>query len=512
MAEMLATRFDNVGATWAVYRNLDGTFTQLGNTFAPGVARTSSPAQTPLNLACEFHGGFYVVNEQSGVTSLQIRKLDPSTGAWNVVYTSVNNCAANASAGLWLAKDADGDLSMFTLFHTAGAIRAIRTKDGSTFVETQTGVTLSGNNGSGGWIGGEVYRNTLLLANAKNLVGYTPAGDFTFRRLIGTSANGSYSTAFARAQGRFFCARIAGATASNEFINIYELTGGDFVLLVDGSATTPTLSQANTGNVPHDIAQGVCLHYDPAASANGALILHAWHDRGAAARGWRVFSIDVVTLAVVDLTSTVLATVSATLVFPNADALSANDVHFVVQVDNEASPTAQTVDVWLLTSNGAWIRYRWNGSGSAMTTGGTGGTRNYSMSGTQVGGGQYIYEGSTTIAPELTVEEDGERVPLVAGARIFFKAYTFDETGGAPTDGNADVELRLSGTEQAASVQATVSAVGVLSGPSPAPTLVGNEAQGVTCDNGATVYFMDWDSVTDGFSDQEYAQVMPRIV
>ncbi len=508
MAQTFAVRIDDA-ANWAVFRNDNGAFTQIGNTFNPGRAVITSSESCPSNYAIEYRGNLWCVNLQTGTAGAQLRQLNTATGNWDVIYTTTATISSGqfSLTGLYVTRDSTGVLAMFFMLYSSATTRvhAISTVDGSVFSEL-TGPTLSGNNSSG-FYGGVLARNVLHIANARNMISYDVSSASLIRQIIGTGANGANSTAFARAaDGRLFSARITTGTA-NEYVDLYEFVGGLWVLVIDGSASTPTLPQGDAGNAPFDQAEALAMHYDASADA---LILHGYQDRAVADAGWRVFQILLTTLAVTEITATV---VNPTLAYPNGpDTLAGDDVHFYRQVSNEETPASQTTDIWLLLNNSTWQRWGWNGVATQMTAGGTGGDRGIALAHDQIGGGEYIYRGSTTVDPNLSVEEDASRVALPGAVRIFFRGYTYDETGGGPSDAVEDVELRVSGALQAPSVQGTISAVGLTSGPGPAPTLAANQAVGVTLDNGASLYFVDWEAVVDGFLDNDFVQVMPRIV
>jgi hypothetical protein len=110
----------------------------------------------------------------------------------------------------------------------------------------------------------------------------------------------------------------------------------------------------------------------------------------------------------------------------------------------------------------------------------------------------------------LPMETNGglNRIPTIGTARPDWhnaqaaaipggRRYQFVVWGTGTTE---DLKLYYSLGEGAPDTEATILATGRISGASPIPTLSANTIQGVTPDDGATVYFVDLDTVTDNIA------------
>ena len=145
-----------------------------------------------------------------------------------------------------------------------------------------------------------------------------------------------------------------------------------------------------------------------------------------------------------------------------------------------------------------------------MTAMGTGANRGMGLSHNPLGGGQYFYDGSTSVTPALHVEEVQARDPLPGATRVYFSGFLIDETGGAPTPPDRTVGLYYKTTEQTPKNLGTILNAAKVSGPGSAPIIVGNKVTQVTFDN-ISVYSVEWQAATDGLSDQDPHTLMPHV-
>lgn len=504
MAQALAVRMANA-AQVTVFRNNNGTLTALGNAFTPtGGMLVDSTHLDKKNLAVQFGSEFYCV------VSRDIRKFNPSTGNWDAEVIpggTLNGGANHEHTGLYVGAGPSSAPRLYCLFvNAANFYQSVFLDPGGAWTLGVQG-PAQGSEGSKSFGGSKmVFRNQLHAATGRDIVIYDPATDSTTQQNIGGGGAVGGGASFCRARGGAWMARTASLGSASDFVNLYQFIGGSYQLAINGSSSTPTLTKNNGSGQPDASAFHTCMHYDPASDR---IILHSFEDI-AAAQGWRAFSLDPGGgTEVVEITTTVAP---GPLQHPGGPNLTTNDVHWSVQVDNESNPGTQVVVVWLLIENGTWEAFQWNGIASVMTSLGTGADRGIALSNFQTGGGEYIYEGSTTANPSLHVEEAQVRVPIPGGTRIFVRGSTFDETGGAPASAVEDIGLYFgTSVDQSPDQLATLSAVAKVSGPGAIPTLSANKMIGVTLDN-TTIYSMDWTAVTSAeVANGVFHQAMPRI-
>jgi hypothetical protein len=443
------------------------------------------------------------------------RDFNPSTGNWDVGLAF----PAGNGGPLFIGRDATGLPRAFCLTQLGGAGPQIAYKSlgGAWTLSGSLGLpfgAVPGGSG-GGQAQGAVFRGELHIAGGDVYFVFNP------NNLSGSKANvGAGSTQnqvkppIANVAGKLFSAKPdnAGASLIDLYLNLYEFTNGAWTERIDGSGSTPTLlqygdiSQQALADTRHTI-----IHEDP---ATGDIILHGYQDRGIGARGWRCFQINPSTFAVTDLTSTV---VDASLRYPTGPtSLNASyQADFWCFTDNVNNPASQLVTVYLNLANGTTAAWSWNGVGSVMTALGTGENKYAVLSGDSgIGGGDQIYEGSTTLNPALYIEEVARSASPTAGRmRVEFKAFALDETGGSPATPNEDVEIyyerSLATPGSAPGLLADLGAVGKTSGAGATPTLVGDVITGVDFD-GVTQIFADWNVITQGLFRGEFVNVMPR--
>jgi hypothetical protein len=190
---------------------------------------------------------------------------------------------------------------------------------------------------------------------------------------------------------------------------------------------------------------------------------------------------------------------------PNTDARA------VLEVDTAVDPLNPTFHPWWCIANGVWQRYQWNGVNAVMTVMGSGGGREISMFHNPSGGGEYHYNGSTTINPAYHVEEAAEPVELNLASRIFLKGWIIDETGGVPTPTDETVGLYYGVDDESTCTNlCTITNVQLVSGPGNVASIIGNKIVGMTFDN-VSIYSVDWQAVSvDLLVDGQQHIMMPR--
>lgn len=486
MSETLSVRFTNNGTTGAVFRDLNGTLTQIGNTFTI-TAQPDATQSGKSNYAIAFDG--YYCNGNG-----TIRKLD-SAGVWQAETLPAFSLAnAQSASGFFIGRGPTGVPRLVCLLLLSGNIMQ------SLYKEPGGAWTLGGSSLALGGATTHVWKqNTVKHLNS--IIGTVGSGVFSYdvaqdawtldTTLENGSAAGDTFGSWCRGRGRVFgvAGRQGGGPTANTFLNLYELIGGTVVQVVDGSASTPNLAQNSGSGNPFFFSPSYDCFYDGTLDR---VILVAYPDRGVGNRGLQVFSIDPDTQAVVDLTATVAPSAIA---FPNGPSAT-NDAHISTFIDNEADVANPTVVIRVLLLDGSFTYYQYTlGGATEMTLLGSGGDRGIAPS-RFFGGGVYNYAGGANIGiPRLL--ESAAREPIAGGTRIFFTGYTLVESGSAADlIQNARLYFGL-GVDTVTDNEGTITAVAKVSGPAPAPTLNGNLIEGITCDNGATVYSLDWSAETD---------------
>ncbi|MGD9725628.1 MAG: hypothetical protein AB7V39_04435 [Nitrospiraceae bacterium] len=387
---------------------------------------------------------------------------------------------------------------MYRLNTAAAAVRTLDTPGGVWNAELTGGVT-----NTVPVQGGIVYNNRGYVT----IGGHAFEFDFVSNNRATFNVNGAAVTnlAFTRAKNRFFVLQNTGG--GNEWTDIYELIAGSFLRILDGSVNgaMPRKSVFADPSCPNWHA----LHYD---DASDSLIVHAWQQSAAAGAinpggsGWYVVQVPLTTLTEANITATVVPGALAAPTGPSP----AGDVRFAIEVDADTNPLSPITYVWVSYADGAWARFRWNGVGSPMTSLGSGGNRGLALSENKLGGGEYLYDGSTTANPSYIVEEVQDRVALPGATTIFLRATQFDETGGSPTPLDQTVGLYWGTTQAQPRTLATITNAQKVSGPGSAPVIVANKITNFTAD-GTTIYSVDWQAATDGLVNQQRHMLKPHI-
>lgn len=497
MSQTLAMSYTNRGGatTCQVYTNNNGVFTPLGTAWTPsGGLFVDGARAAKKNLVIEFGGFLYARCKDA------IAVYNPSTGAWDADY-SPHTVNSESWSGIYLGKNSSGNPRLITVHRrTTGALTAhyLDTPGGSWATLALAGGSFTSNVGFNQCI---VYRNSFHF-NGGGYLAQTDIG--TLSNVIQNINGGGSQTAttYCRAGGRLFLVRPLASSGGNLYVDLYELVGGSWTIVLDGSTSTPTLIQRSSSSSPQNQTESYTLWFD---EPSNSLILMGYQDR-AGDSGQLVLQINIDTYAVTDITSTV----NPPFAFPSPT-LSPIDLRYSVEVDDEADPLNPVTYIWHGQEDGIWARFQWNGVSSAMTALGTGGSRSIGIVHNPTGGGQYNYSPSTTLNPAYDIQEVQSRVALVGGTRLFFTGFQFDQTGGSPTPTDETVGIYYGTTEATADNLATISNPQRVSGTGTIPSLLGGKITGFTCDN-TTVYSVDWDAVgSDGLVSGDYHMLRAHI-
>jgi len=503
----LAVEYMTPATQVQVYRLNNGSFIALGNPFTPSngmVTNASPPAHT--NLAVEFGGDFYV--NVAG----DVRKLDPSTDNWVAETLPAVTLDANVDfTGFFIGWSSAGIPRLCWALRTnTNLARTMYLELGGAWTLGAPGPIVTQTAGQGP-SGRGMFRNTFHTSLGGNEShNYDVATDSWGVQFLGQNSRSQ----FVRARGRFFMLRTTSENPLGGFLDIHEFIGGVWVLIIDGSIVGQPMLQDNGIGYPlssgGNSADGFAAFYDQAADK---IIIVAYEDLGTVqTRGMKVLSVDPDTRTVVDLTTPVAP---AALRYNTTAPSAVIDARIRIQVDNETNPLAQTVSVWIEIADGQYEGFAYANTTTTMTSLGTGGGREIALAHDVIGGGEFFYEGSTTADPYRSVFEVQARVPIPGGTRMFFTAWVFDETGGAPATTDLTLAIYYNKSAQGLfgkpGALASISAVAKVSGPGSAPVLSAGKVNNVTPD-GTTVYSVDWNAVGAAqVADGEFHQLMPRV-
>lgn len=475
-----------------VYRNNNGTLTQMGNNFVILTLNADNVALNNTNLVCRFGDEFYCCVGRG------IYRYNPSTSNWDLTVVNMIN-QSDRGGSLYVGRGPTGAPRLVCIFAQSGtnmAVRKLDTPGGSWSSELLSGLGVP--NTTGGHQG-IVFNNRIHLSWATGfLVTYDFATDgFTVQNISGNI--GVQPAGLVRAKSRVFALQNQGF--ATERTDLFEYIGGTYSIVISNDAVMPRAT--NSTNTSH----GLMCHYD---EASDSIIVHAYlNSEATQGTGWYVVQIPLTTMTPADITSTVHSGATSGLAAPSGPTPS-GDARWVVEVDSEAAPTAPVTYLWLCFADGTWTRYRWNGVGSAITVLGSGGNRGIAMPHNPNGGGQYFYSGSTTASPGYYVEEVQARVALPGAVRVFLRGYQVDETGGSPTPTDETVGLYWGTTNQTPDNLATILNAAKVSGTGTNPTISANKINNFTFD-GTTIYSVEWQASTDGLVDQELHTLMPHV-
>lgn len=373
---------------------------------------------------------------------------------------------------------------------------------------------------------GVLYRNQLHWCIGGRAFTADPTNlSFAVQTLSAAPASDTGKSILGVVQGRLFVFdneqyRFAATTPDY----LWEFTGswvqrinGNTPGIVSNLATFSgwSLAQNSVGSKPVRLNARRAVIFEDPATRDMALLFY--EDPGTAERGLRVMQVNLNTFTPTEVSGTVAP---GAIAFPTGPAITGGNVtpvDMVLNFDTLTDPANPSVTIGILLNNGTYTWYQWNGFGAAMINVGSGQTINSNITHVDSnGGGENVYEGSSTAAPALYVHEVG-RVALQGESRILLQGFAFDETGGSPSTPNRDVELLYSRTFGGSPTsptrnKCTLAQVGKDSGPGATPTLSGGNVTGMDFDNGATTVFADWEAINDGLFKGEQHNLMPRVL
>jgi len=500
MPQSLAVRYTNDSAATQVqvYRNNNGSFVAFGTPYTPNAMSFLGAFNGKTNMAIQFGAEFYCS------AGNEIRRYNSGTGNWDVVSAGPIGTNAEDVSGIYLGRGPTGTLRAVVMARGGGNgayYRHLDTPGGAWSASIYTGLIAPAV--AGGMDAGIVYNNTLFIGYRN--VAFT----LDFSTLASTQqtlggSGGPHPYSFTRAKNRLF---LLFSNIGNGYADIYEYIGGAFSLLLNGT-TNGAMPRSQAG-LPIATTPWLSMYYD---EASDSLIVHSWQaGAGAGAinpggTGWYTVQIPLTTLTEVDISTAVLPGALKAPAGPSAG----GDIRFAIEVDSDTNPLVPVTYVWVLTNNGSWARYQWNGVATPMTPLGSGGNRGIGLSHNPGGGGEYFYDGSTTLLPAYHIEEVQARVPIIGGTRIFLRGYQIDETGGAPTPTDETVGLYWGTTQAQPDNLATISNPVKVSGPGTTPMVSGNKITNFTFD-GTTIYSIEWAAVSDGVANQQVHALMPHV-
>jgi len=488
VAQTLSVRFQ--GADCAVFRNNDGTVTQIGLVFTPAAGTESSDIRNAhQNLATMFVDA----DDLYCWVSTEIRKHNTGTGVWDVVRTLSDMGATSTErtqhTGLGIALNSSGVQVLFGMFWNTvtNRIAVTQSTDGTTWAETDS--TLNTAMVSGGLSRSTfMYQNSMIaLANGNlGFVGFNPS---TLAFTVfdpGLATPSSLGHDWTVINNQVFIPYLATATP-NTRVDLLELSGGVFTTVLTGTGGGFDIQL--DGNSRPGLANFLCSFKD---KSSGDLIVMGWERIAAGNRGLRAYRINTTTFAFSEITSIVVA---VAIRWPNGPSIAGSDIRIFKSEDFETDPANPVIAVWISIGIGTvFTRYVWNGVALVMTVGTAGQDWGNALFHGSRGGGNYSFADAVT---ELNVRQSkAESKPAAGVIRRFWTAHS------SPLDNNPDYEVEglFSADGEAPSTSMTLIGVGKDSGPAATPTLSGNKAVGVTPDNGASVFFYDWSAVAQGIS------------
>jgi len=496
------------GSNVIVYQETAGSLVQIGNPIdtsigggvidVAGAPGADDDKTRHSNLAVKFLGGVYCY------VSNAVWKLDRGTGNWAAVQiNSPNQQQYYHHTGLYVAPGPTGTPRMFGVFFndSGNTHNSIHTDDGAAWVATVGPVGSTGYGGATRYtpVSEIIFRGqlffvfTLRSTDSDKIVSFDPTtlGFAFYDPVAGATPHGPWGATFVNFKDRLFMAYPNMSGTRN--LRMLEFVGGAFINLTDLS----TIFSVAAGDIATDWqwrdvenpyeGMPVAVLYDP--SIVDALIFILYFSSGtktsASDRGGRagVYDPDAV-VATQDLTNILIPPAWR---YPSAGATADEEVHLEATVDNVEVPGSIMNQVRFGVAKVSALEvYSLSTIAGLLTSQGTGANyQDFAWSVSKDGGGERIFQDLTT---EYDVVESGPRIPIIGGTRVVFKLYS------DPADGAATHTLQARFSEGGAAPVPLVNpgATGKISGPAAAPTLLGSTVQGLTADNGATEYYLDF--------------------
>ncbi len=461
-----------------VLRYVNGTTVQVGNVFG-GPAETSSGSTEEItaNRVCQFKGSNDLYAHQRGT----IHQYNSGTGNWTGIHTIGTPNTATRHLGPYVLH-INNQPTMVAISPDGTSYQAATSTDGSSWVNASA-VNIPGA-GGGYFYSPIVWRNQIYWLNSGDafLYAYDPVAN-TYQQTLATGALDSrtmYATAIFN--DRFF---LLGLDAGSQSRTLAEFTGSSIVTAVN--AFNGVLS-SQTNNLTKDclFTDGDDLYavfYDTptGGSVESAGGVNCWQFDGA--------------LSPTDLTTTVIPTSIRSGQGTGSGTKRGTRIRALI--DAEANP-GSTPDIFLYISQAgggpgnSWSVYEWNGDAALIGNSGAandiGGDVSHALNFEATGNGKRFWTEDELdisielLTPVLGAEEISFRLYSPSGTETVKVSFFFD------TDGETSNTLC---TLQNAS----------------AGTIVSNEITGLTANNGATLYTVEWDAPTDGLSQGQRTQL-----
>lgn len=481
----------NVGSSGnpRVSRLIGGTTgVQLGNDItaggfdsAPGASFTND-----ANRVVHFDNDLYAIIDD------QIVKYNSGTGDWDSEFTFSISSTKRRKSDLWPIS-VNGTPSLVALVVNAALSLAIVEFDGTTWSETN--LVFSSNNDIHR---SAVYRDKIFLNSdsaANEIVEVDPATPAVVQHNPPGKPVGTAAGDFQIFQGRFFFLSADGTSAANHW-GLWEYTGATWVQRsFVNTATTDAGASAGAGfDIGNNGENGQCALFTDGTDLFGLMPGDDAGSSGTVLARWTVNGNDFDEF---DLSATVLP---ADRRLGGADA---DGTKWEVWVDNDTDPTSPGIHIWFLSEHdvGNYTYYEWNGIASPLSGGLPSVSHEFKLPNGSVGGGARVWTSG-----ELNVKIE-DVVPFAGGGlQIQFSAY--NDVGPA----DKIVKFYFNSDEEVPTGQATLLGTPVvISGPGSTPTRNVNQLEDVEADDGATIYGVQWDTVTDGIGTNDHYSLIAQI-
>ena len=460
------------GSTCAAYRYINGTPTQIGNTFGVSFGSTSVN-DCPRNGVIQFQGDLYAM-ARDGI----YKKDDPTTmtGGWtqDVAYTSPNT--AGKFSGLFTA-EAGGVQYIVACIGDVSANNWRWIKfDGTTW--TQPGSSVNFGLGGTGVLDAIVYRNTLhtffFSGVGFTCVTYDPATDSL--ALISTPTPNSLVISLCVFKDRLFCLANNSST-----YQLWEFAAGSWSIAQTGDAS----GSAGGGSKWALFTDGTKMYILGTCATGGF--------------GWRAYEIDDA-LTRTEITATAVIpglryTGAAGGAYAGGGLISGE--RFVAVYDVDSAPGTLGIYLYHATSGTSGVSFSvfpWTAGvmGSQIDSGGN---VYHSVPSGYPNNGERIWT-----AGELDIKITA-RTALLGGEQISFIAY-----GGGT---GRKMKLYFALDNEPILVEATLA--GPVTGGSATLNTGLNQVEGVAAD-GTTVYTVVWDVQADSLAAGQRAMRVPQVL
>jgi hypothetical protein len=466
----------------AVFRYLNGSVTQVGNTF--GTAE--SPADTPgvdmnTQRVCQFKGSndLYTSNRDD------IYKYNKGTGDWTSVHTLLTPSAAGDSTRVGpLVMQVAGVPTMVVVYASAiGTEWRIATSIDGTTWNTSAVITGAFHNNTERPIIKPIVVGQLLwffTANNTNLLYYMGVNPTlnTITTILAAGVGGCVSnfSGFLLPTHLIWNGvhyAVSHSTDNTGKHTLYSFDGATFTVVTDLNLT----SVLGGNNTNRD------TRYAAFTDGTDLYCIMMGRFTGAGFLGWYCWRVEP-NLTVTDVTVAVMPTSLSPYVTPAKD----QDGGWGVLVDQEANPGGVPEIYLYYRANGTattpWAVYKWNGNATLMGNGGAatgvGGDGSHSMAFDQLGSGKVFYsEDQLDVSIELIEQALG-------GQTVSFRLYSATGTETVDVDFFYNDESEAANTGPASILNASAGAI------------VSDVIEGLTADNGATLYTVLWDTTPTG--------------